>query len=214
MGQYYHPCILKKNWKTANQPVKMTLYSWDYDNGAKLMEHSYVGNEFVMAVMYLLAHGMKGHPFVWCGDYADKKVTKAYPKEIKHEYDGEVEFEGTLDIYEKASDLVEGGSGHGLYELYKRAIPNYSQLHSYKYIINRTKNEYVTVPNFKPNAWVVHPLPLLCADGNGRGGGDYGEEWPDADMVGRWAYDIIDVSDDKSEVKGYKRITPKFKCKF
>ena len=212
MGQYYHPVILKKNWKTAKQPVKMALYSWDFENGMKLMEHSYVGNGFVMAVMYLLAHMEKGHPFVWVGDYADKKITKAYPQATKYECDGEVTYEGTLDIWNKADELMEGGSGHGLYELYKRAIPDYSKLHSYKYIINRTKKEYVIVPEFKPNKWVVHPLPLLCADGCFRGGGDYSEDAPDADMVGRWAYDVIDVSDNKAEVKGYKRITPKFKC--
>lgn len=194
MGQYYFPCILKKNWKLAKQPVKMSLYSWDFDNGMKLMEHSYVGNRFVMSVLYLLAHTFKGLPFAWVGDYADKKMTHAHPEGV--------------DIYSMASGLTDGGSGHNLYELYKKAIPDYAKLHNYRYIINRTKKEYVVVPEYKPSMWQIHPLPILCSDGNGRGGGDYNKA---SKFVGRWAYDVIDVSDDEKEVKGYKCIRPRFK---
>ena len=41
MGQYYIP-IIKRNNGTFE-----TYDSHDYDNGLKLMEHSYVGNSFV-----------------------------------------------------------------------------------------------------------------------------------------------------------------------
>jgi hypothetical protein len=35
-----------------------------------------------------------------------------------------------------------------------------------------------------------HPLPLLTAEGNGRGGGDYRGESP---LIGSWARDVISV---------------------
>jgi hypothetical protein len=36
-----------------------------------------------------------------------------------------------------------------------------------------------------------HPLPILTAEGNGRGGGDY--RGADEDLVGTWARDVISV---------------------
>ena len=74
MGQYYKPCVLKKNYKNVKQPVISGLYSYEFGNGLKLMEHSWVGNNFVRAAMQLIAK-YKGYPFVWCGDYAERIFT-------------------------------------------------------------------------------------------------------------------------------------------
>ena len=73
MGQYYRPIVLKPNWKQERQPIVGALSPYDFDNGAKLMEHSYVDNNFVKAAMNMidLLGGHKAVPFVWCGDYAD-----------------------------------------------------------------------------------------------------------------------------------------------
>lgn len=193
MGQYYNPVILKKNWKTAKQPVKMTLYSWDFNNGLKLMEHSWVGNSFVMSMMYIL-NKFKGLRLAWVGDYADEKITRAYPNGVS--------------LYNKAYELTERGEGHKLYEELKNSIPEYEKLPTYRYIINRTKKEYVRVPKYNSEVWQVHPLPLLCADGNQRGGGDY---WGKSKSVGRWAYDVIEVSNDQKDIHGCKLIRPVFK---
>jgi hypothetical protein len=40
----------------------------------------------------------------------------------------------------------------------------------------------------------LHPLPLLTAEGNGRGGGDY--DGPNMDMVGTWARDVISMENE------------------
>ena len=48
MGQYYKP---------VNTETLEHLYSHDYDNGLKLMEHSYQRNDFVTTVESLLAKG-------------------------------------------------------------------------------------------------------------------------------------------------------------
>ena len=42
MGQYYYAAILGSNKKT----VKSHVYSWDFDSGLKLMEHSWMENPF------------------------------------------------------------------------------------------------------------------------------------------------------------------------
>ena len=54
MGQYYRPSILKVNHKLAKNPVEATLRSWDFQNGAKLMEHSWIGNSLVNAFIHLI----------------------------------------------------------------------------------------------------------------------------------------------------------------
>ncbi len=57
MGQYYKPInIDNKQW----------LYSHEYNhNGLKLMEHSWIGNDFVGAVMSLMVKG---------GDWFKKRI--------------------------------------------------------------------------------------------------------------------------------------------
>lgn len=65
MGQYYNAVILKKNRKT----VESYVYSWDFDNGLKLMEHSWIENPFVKRFETLIHDNPKN--VVWAGDYAD-----------------------------------------------------------------------------------------------------------------------------------------------
>lgn len=211
MGQYYNPSILKKNWKTAKNPVAASLRCYDYDNGAKLMEHSYIGNDLVRSIEYLLANQFKGHAFVWCGDYADEVETKT----------------GTHDIFCDA--------GHFIYEDYdsstndrktKRylalmksipAMPEweegvvwnpYKTIPYYKYLVNYSKKQYCTISVENPDKCQVHPLPLLTCSGNGRGGGDYRLE---DERVGSWAFDKIGLTNNSSEIKGFKRISGVFK---
>lgn len=69
-----------------------------------------------------------------------------------------------------------------------------------KFLVNRTKGEYLDCDAYKKRAfqddgWCVHPLPLLTAIGNGQGGGDYNPEGSDAEYVGRWTNDVIAVED-------------------
>ena len=61
MGQYYKPICLD------NELQEQWVYSHDYDNGLKLMEHSYIGNSFVGIVERLLSVGNLWYmkPLVW-----------------------------------------------------------------------------------------------------------------------------------------------------
>jgi hypothetical protein len=61
---------------------------------------------------------------------------------------------------------------------------------SYTYIVNHTKKVYIKI-NDNLQTLTLHPLPILTAEGNGRGGGDY--RGSNMDMVGTWARDVISM---------------------
>jgi len=208
MGQYYKATILKKNWKLAKkQPVAASLLCYDFNNGAKLMEHSYAGNQYVAAVLSLLGTAYKGYPFVWVGDYADEVKT----------------FRGVFDIYTQAGRFIykdyDGTQdGHSKrYEGLKKFVKDGNS--DYKYLLNYTKKEFCIIPSYNPDEWTIHPLPLLTCSGNGRGGGDYrlvedGYNYEEDERIGSWAYCKIGATNDINETIGFKHIDGKFRLDF
>lgn len=178
MGQYYKAVVLKKD--TNDNPVKAAISSYDFANGAKLMEHSYVHNDMVRAAEWLLAQDKEGQPFVWSGDYADEF------KDDKNIFDFATD-EICKQTAESMPTKVEDDSWVGRF--YAVAEPK-----DYKFVINHTKKLYVAIPEHKYGETTIHPLPLLTADGNGRGGGDY--HGTDMEHVGSWKYDTISVGDE------------------
>ena len=70
MGQYYFPIILSENGK-----IIAWMDAHEYANGLKLMEHSFVGNNFVCTFEFELTPLGKYHRsrVVWAGDYADQE---------------------------------------------------------------------------------------------------------------------------------------------
>ena len=85
---------------------------------------------------------------------------------------------------------TEPNSENNLYKMCEAKTPFESTepIVSYAYIVNHTKKVYI-----KKNG-DFHPLPLLTAEGNGRGGGDY--DGPNMDMIGTWARDVISMEKD------------------
>ena len=174
MGQYYKP-INTENYQW--------LYSHDYANGLKLMEHSLVGNNFVGAVMTLLSSGNRWYkkPIVWAGDYY-----------------GDKEGEGEIAHYYLAKN------GHELQGIKSMDIKE----QMFCVLVNHTKKEYVVYFELTEGKYdIVNPLPLLTALGNGRGGGDY--DGNDMDKIGIWAGDILSVQ--KIKPKKYKKIKVNFR---
>ena len=180
MGQYYKPINVESmEW----------VYSHDYGNGLKLMEHSYVGNNFVGVVMKLLTEGNRWHKkkIVWCGDYAAEKYYERTQEEDKLKPD---------EIMAKSEQ--------------RRAI-----------LVNHTKKEYVRFYSFPldelkkkvvdrlegNDEYVISPLPLLTALGNGGGGGDY--SGTEMDKIGIWAEDVLSVEFEVPD--GFKEIEVNFK---
>lgn len=183
MGQYYRPTILRKNHKlvTKSNPCLASLSPYSFGNGAKLMEHSYIGNRYVGAVMNLIADDSHfyGHPFAWVGDYADEVNEK--------------------DLYSCASEIQE--------KTYKKYHDCVVLPREFKYLVNLTKKQYIELKTYKPNVYQVHPLPLLTAVGNGRGNGDYDRE---DKRVGSWAFDRIGCTNSEDEIVGLKKVEIEF----
>lgn len=79
-----------------------------------------------------------------------------------------------------------------------------------KYLVNHTKKVYLNCNSYKErndnDGWIVHPLSLLTAMGNGQGGGDY---WgKNEEKVGEWAMDVVSVEDNIPE--DYKEVIHDF----
>jgi hypothetical protein len=211
MGQYYFPMSLdKKQW----------IYTWDYDNGLKLMEHSYLANYFVQTVENLLIEGGDWYRtrIVWSGDYADEYnfMTKEEKKLCK-KYGVKLGFENGMNLHhlcvEDDDDEKPNLKKSPLKKiLINKIFPSGKKIDkSYRYIVNHTQKEYVDKKKCKNDVnnfgYKIHPLPLLTCDGNGRGGGDFRGE--DESFIGIWAGHVISI--EKEIPKGYTEIIPNFK---
>ena len=160
MGQYYTPIILMENGEWFR------FLSHNYDNGLKLMEHSYQGNNFINVVLNELVDNPSR--LAWVGDYAEISDCKS---EIQIDF---VNQEKISEYYNPP--MVE----NDLPQVY----------------INHSKMEYFVLENVDivEDNWgcKIHPLPLLTAMGNGYGGGDY--RGINQNLCGIWACDIIEIS--------------------
>jgi len=176
MGQYYLAVILgEKRGAADKETIRLALDPTDYANGMKLIEHSYVGNEFVMVMEFLLSQNGMFYKsrIVWAGDYADP----------------EPETEENLHLAPKPQPRFFPGIPE----------PCMKYVKSLRYIVNHTKQQYVD-----KEGHTYHPLPLLTAEGNGCGNGDYrgvGEEY-----VGTWARHLISMESEPPPT-GYALLT-------
>lgn len=71
MGQYFEAIILKPRVENQPDEVLKSYCPHDFDNGAKLMESSWIGNNFDNFVETQLL--MNPQRVVWGGDYADEE---------------------------------------------------------------------------------------------------------------------------------------------
>lgn len=200
MGQYYRGVILSKNTKKSEKiTVKQSFCCYAHDNGAKLMEHSYVNNWYVKEYERALAEEFYGYPLVWSGDYADNRFNAdVYLKALEF-------IDKQTRKNAKALGYRKNESGRWGEEYIRDGVTatekslavavDYDMLVSttYEYIINFTKKMFIRIPK-KSEGLTIHPLPLLCADGNGRGGGDY--EGTNMELIGSWAFDRIGVANE------------------
>lgn len=173
MGQYYKPMIKRKGSK-----VWKCFKARDFDNGAKLMEHSYIGNSLTNYVKNLILRTPMC--VVWAGDYADD----------------------------------EKGEDANLYFIFEatnpkdKSVPQES-IDSMRYLVNHKKKLYVDYSKIEQDeyGYRIDPLPLLTAEGNGRGGGDY--RGANDKLVGSWARDLISVESEMPN--GYTELVPSFR---
>lgn len=180
MGQYYKAIILGEAKLSKQEIIRIFMEAWNYNNGAKLTEHSYLLNPFVNAFEFLLTpEGMfYKSRVVWAGDYADSED----------------------DLEKNLYQLTDG-------QTEKQYLGNIKNTEDYRYIINHTKKQYVD-KHKKTGNYVFHPLPLLTAEGNGRGGGDY--HGIDENLIGIWARDVISVEKEKEKSSEFTELVCNF----
>ena len=182
MGQYYQIIILAEQpIRATGEPtaeeliesteiIRLALRPHKYQQGPKITEHSYIGNQLTGLAEYLLSPlGMfYKSRLVWAGDYADSEPqTRQNLYHMAHE--PQLLFSCSKDFNSE----------------------------EYRYIVNHTKHEFVDKQRCLEqhgddyDGLVIHPLPLLVSEGNGRGSGDY--SGPGEDDCGRWARDVISL---------------------
>ena len=200
MGQYYYPTILReKNERFHSEE----FYALDYDNGLKLTEHSYCGNHFVETVMAQLLN--KPGRLAWMGDYHEvgdfAELNPDLPEIIEQRFNEHYKC-FTLPGYE--------GYCNGKHVRHY-SKPEEVEERQGRFILNHDKKCYIDMEEYEKNNltcaedddWRFHPIPLLTAVGNGRGGGDFhgiGEE-----DVGCWVGDLLEVRNAKPN--GYENVT-------
>ncbi len=184
MGQYYIAVILgeKPGGDTPTEFIRTWINPHAYKNGSKLMEHSYVDNNYVRVLEWLLSpngYFWKSR-LVWAGDYADSEpgLDSIHGMEPNLYTIAQEEHE----VKELAPDLSSIHSGLEL-----------TMSFSYYFLVNHTKKQWVHKRKGPEDSrgFRIHPLPLLTAEGNGRGGGDY--HGAHEELVGSWARDVISV---------------------
>ena len=159
MGQYYHPTFLANEKQGNKEVIIAAFYAHKYGNGLKLTEHSYANNNFVNAVINTAKKYKKGVRIVWAGDYAKNEKYRRN------------------NLYHLAKEKV--------------FIDNASQKYpDVRWMFNENKGQVVDLWDlFESNGMTIHPLPILTAEGNGQGGGDY--NGTSMNLVGSWARDVI-----------------------
>lgn len=164
MGAYYKAICINDN---------ESINTWDLDNGAKLMEHSWFGNSYVDMVLHNIFKGSwKNKSIVWGCDYDDS--------------------EKFGNLYNTSHDVSFSDDAKNFYSgEYEDSI-----------ILNHTKKEFIDLVEYKMNFVVrkniIHPFPLLtCATTESMGGGDY---HPDSADRGRWAGDSFTVIQDSHSI--------------
>lgn len=190
MGQYYK-CMIGD---PKDYQIPKGIDSWTYDNGAKLMEHSYVGNGYVDAAIRLLEMlSSLENPcrMVWMGDYGDDDLPDIVCENKKNSDKCMFLYHAYCNAWRYLGD--EFTPVKDIDELPLRDVE--LRHHSKSgVIIDLDRQEYVRIVDKvvedDESTWgQIHPLPLLTSVGCGNGGGDYygsNMEW-----IGAWAGDHI-----------------------
>lgn len=165
MGQYYNAVIEIEGTKDVFYHQVDGEYMM-----AKLLEHSYWANTFVLAVASKLQR-TKGK-LAWVGDYAET-----------------TDFNWNEDF----ADAHTEGVARGDLEY------NGFRLEG-KYFINHSKKMILDLDKYKELLknvdMVISPIPLLTAVGNDKGGGDLHKgSGVGYELIGTWAWDTVEITD-------------------
>ena len=173
MGQYYQPILGDKfgcHCVVFDRSINGTY------TPAKLMEHSWWDNDFVNSFSARLYKHKRR--VIWCGDYAE-------PDDFNFQFDSPIYVPNYYEIWGETTR--PRGSKSSAFTL------------DDKFLINHDTRQFVDLNEYKAisthDNWIVHPLPLLTAVGNGRGFGDFHEGNIGYEHVGIWAWNLLSIVD-------------------
>lgn len=175
MGQYFRPILGDQyglNCKVFDRSVdgQYTL--------AKLLEHSWWKNPFVNAFSEFLYN--EPSRVIWGGDYGDD------PEDFC--------FYNCSAFYVPCYRTIWGNKTKTI------GVSSSDFYLDDKFLINHDTKEYIDLNEYKAasvdkHGWTIHPLPLLTAVGNDRGGGDFHEGNTGYENVGIWAWHLLSFAD-------------------
>lgn len=188
MGQYFEAVCLD---------TMQMADPFDFNEGAKLTETSWVGNQYVGAVEKLLSPhcGWRGCRIVWAGDYMDEGQ---FMDEFEHE-------------------LAKDEDGSNIRTLYRFADICFTHIQRMSrtnpgtgFLLNLDTKQFVRMDGCpkESSGSQLNPLPILTCAGNGQGGGDYYGK-AGAEFVGAWCGDHLAVESKAPE--GFEEIRPGFR---
>lgn len=192
MGQYYRIVNLDKH---------ETLDPFKFGNGMKLIESCYVGNAYVDAITYLMTNDWHGDTVLFCGDYAWDSRGSA--DKTLRELADEDPYQAGRAFADRSWDFASARTDKNLRRiapwLPERALC--IDAGHYRYVVDETLGVYYDREK-APVAWVgwwkgepiitrTDPLTIFMAVGSGLGGGDYGDDRPNASQVGSWAGHVV-----------------------
>ena len=170
MGQYYMPIL--GNVYGGQCKVFDRSVNGEY-TFAKLLEHSWWNNTFVNAFSEFL-YNNPGR-VCWVGDYATE------PDDFKLNVPAAIPRPNYKKVWGKNVNLLT-------------CAPSDFTLDG-KFLVNFDTRQFIDLDEYKAtsvgsNGWTIHPLPLLTAIGNGRGGGDF-HNGVGYDKIGSWAWQLL-----------------------
>ena len=170
MGQYYMPILGNVYGGQCKVFDRSVNHEYTF---AKLLEHSWWNNTFVNAFSEFL-YNNPGR-VCWVGDYATEpddfnlNVPAAIPRPNYKKVWGK-----NVNLLTCApSDFILDG----------------------KFLVNFDTRQFIDLDEYKATSvgsdgWIIHPLPLLTAIGNDRGGGDF-HKGVGYDKIGSWAWQLL-----------------------
>lgn len=182
MGQYYVPVLTDENGNSFK------LESHAFGNGLKLMEHSWIGNNFVNAAYCMIYN--KPMQVAWIGDYSmDGYIQGDEP------YMSVLSENDFATVYSAAWDSEKSSAQELQPDVFNQTrLENLVTMDTTGlFLSNYTLQAFLDLGKYirmnrTLDGWCVNPLPLLTACGNGRGGGDYCDTCIGYADVGIWAF--------------------------
>ena len=188
MGQCY---------KAVNLDKKEAIRTYYYEQGAKLMEFSWQGNNFMLAVDHMMRTRWEGDRVLFIGDYTATYMTEQY-------WNANSPF---------LLDLKEEFGAEDLYGINWKIINPLPSKKQSRYLCNDVKKEYIDLKS-QPIHWYfekdgelifakIHPLSLMLCTSNGLGGGDF--VGLNEKHVGEWVSCCYGIHLSDEQPEGYRK---------